>query len=67
MVVSGLGDALMKSWVIWGGSWVGRSFLNIIDLRWVTAPRLVFGTRYTPCVPKVAPLCAFDIFYFIDL
>jgi len=49
VVVCGVGDALMKSlghmgWVFGnslGG--VGRSFLDILDLRWVTTPRLVFG------------------------
>jgi hypothetical protein len=50
MIVSGVSGALMKSldhmgWVF-GNSLGGieRSFLDILDLRWVTAPRLVFGT-----------------------
>jgi hypothetical protein len=49
VVVSGVGDALMKSlghmgWVF-GNSLGGvGSFLDILDLKWVIAPRLVFGT-----------------------
>jgi hypothetical protein len=49
MAVSGVGGALMKSLGLMG--WVsrnslggvGRSFLDLLDSRWVMAPRLVFG------------------------
>jgi hypothetical protein len=49
MVVSGVGGALMESMGLMGWVFenslgeVGRSFLDLLDLRWVTAPRLVFG------------------------
>ena len=43
MVVIGVGGVLMEQWVLWGVSGnalreFGRSFLDLLVLRWVMAP-----------------------------